>query len=404
MKIKIAIFFVILSLLNISCKPEKEKISDANGEAYSTIMKAFTSCQAHFINYPDEKIDIQNRISDDEDIQDMLSDKMKQGSNISEFGKQLKQRKRGFLKSEKNINISISGNQADLRIITSHINGNKAYVADSKGMIAPISKIDLAIATLSTDQNQTLQSKQKKNIVKNELIQEIYVKSGLTKQIPAIISQVKNISSDMLFSLSPNIKDKFQKKMNKLFVTDVLENRIKYNLGRNLENQTISEVLKWLNSTLGKKITELEEQASSEKGEEEMTAYIESNQTDSIPEKRFNLIKKLANISNSIDTATDLGIYISLSIKTVLNDINSIIPTISEKHINQHINNNRKELIKQYIHTQRSLIKPSLKKQIYSSLLYIYRSLSDEELTKYIEFAESKTGRIYLNVARNFEK
>ena len=130
MKTKVVILFVMLSLLIISCKGEKEKICDANSEANSAIKVAYVTCQAYFINYPEVKINIQDQISAIEKAQDF---------DISSNGKKLVQRKRGVLKPY--INISIIGNQSNLRILTSHVNGDIVYSADAKGTITPFPKI-----------------------------------------------------------------------------------------------------------------------------------------------------------------------------------------------------------------------------------------------------------------------
>ncbi len=218
---------------------------------------------------------------------------------------------------------------------------------------------------------------------KSHLVHEVYIKSGLAKQIPALRAQVDTHLNVYKDKLPPEAMEIFAQEVNKIFEPKILEKRIKHNITSSIDNQTILHILKWMNSPLGKRITKLEEKSSTPEETQKMISFIQKKNIKDFPENRVNLFKKLDSEINATDMATDIGIYIGVSVVDILNDMNPESPSYS------------KEQLKQHIETQRSQIRGEVEKQVLLSCLYIYQSLSDEEISKYLSFMQLNSSRTF---------
>ncbi|MGK0289668.1 MAG: 3-methyladenine DNA glycosylase AlkC [bacterium] len=223
-------------------------------------------------------------------------------------------------------------------------------------------------------------------IEKSDLTQEIYIKSGLAKQIPQIQLQFSAYLTIYQNKLPEKVMGAFRREIKRIYNPSSLEKRIKQSFQSNLDKNTILQVLKWLDSPLGKKITQLEEQASTPEEVQKMIAYIKSDPRKHTSKKRVNLVEKLNILTHSTEMATDTGIFIGLSVLNILNDINPNTPKYTRDQLQNHIKNKRLRI--------RSLVQ----NQIILTFLYTYQKLSDRELEKYIEFATTKTSRLYHKV------
>ncbi len=130
----------------------------------------------------------------------------------------------------------------------------------------------------------------------------------------------------------------------------------------------------------------MEEQASTKRGVEEIVAYMQKLGSNPPPANRVKIIKKLDTLIHATNTATDVGIYIGLSIIITLNKMNPNSPPLDEAEL------------RRYIESQRSQIRPSVEQQIQATFLYTYQPRTDEELLDYIKFAESEGGKVYHEV------
>ncbi len=221
---------------------------------------------------------------------------------------------------------------------------------------------------------------------KHKLIQELFVKSGLAQHIPSYQEQISVYLNAYKAQLPPQVFSILEKEIRFIFEPNKLRNRVLFDLELNLDIKTIRHALVWLNSPLGKKITQLEEQASTKRTVEEIVAYMQKLGSNPPSANRVKIIKKLDTLTHATNTATDVGIYIGLSIIIALNKMNSNSPPFDEAKL------------RQYIEGQRSQIRPSVEQEIQASFLYTYQTLTDEELLDYIKFAESEGGKVYHEV------
>ncbi|MCP3927194.1 MAG: hypothetical protein GY714_31940 [Desulfobacterales bacterium] len=221
--------------------------------------------------------------------------------------------------------------------------------------------------------------------VKNKagLIEDVYIKSGLSKQVPTFKKQIDEGLKVYEGRVPPELLKIVKYELNKIYDYVTLEKRIKENINSNINEDILRHMIKWYSSDLGTKITNLEVSQSDPK---EIFSFIRQNQKTKFPEKRVILLKRLDTAMNSVELATDLSIYGGLNVADKFNNLN-----LNTKPF-------EKEQLKQYMSKQRSKIRASVEKLVNLSSLFSYKNLSDEELLKYVEFLELPKSKIFVDV------
>ena len=208
------------------------------------------------------------------------------------------------------------------------------------------------------------------------LVDKVYIKSGLAEQIPAYQEQVNIMMKAYESQLSEKMMAVFVEELNKVFSPIIFEARIKQYLKSDLDAETLSHILKWCESALGKRVVEVEVMSSSA---EETRKFIEfSQQADlsKVPQNRLDLLNRLDNATESTETTTDAGIYFGATIAEVWNDMNPETKPYSRNQILQFIKGQRTQMLE------------VTRERILLTFLYTYRELTDEDLLKYVEFTE----------------
>ncbi|MCP3923399.1 MAG: hypothetical protein GY714_12540 [Desulfobacterales bacterium] len=217
---------------------------------------------------------------------------------------------------------------------------------------------------------------------KAELIEEVYVKSGLSKQVPTFQTQTDQVLKMYEGRLPPKFLKILTSKINKIYDPVMLEKRIKHNMNANISEDVLRHKIKWYNSDLGIKITALEVKGS-QGDPKELFSYIIQNKNTKFPQKRVTLLKRFNIAINQVELLTDFSIYGSMLAFDILNDMNPKTKQYT------------KEQLKQFISTQRIKIRASMEKLASLSTMHTYKSLSNEELLKYVEFLELPKSKVF---------
>ncbi|MFC1821653.1 DUF2059 domain-containing protein [Thermodesulfobacteriota bacterium] len=222
-----------------------------------------------------------------------------------------------------------------------------------------------------------------------KLLNEIYVKSGLEKQIQQIPSNMqagfdqeimhdknfRSLSRDYLSNIRGLIKKAYSSKDLKKTIVDQIE--------ANITQDDIKEIIKWLDSPLGKKCTKLEEAISTTEALNEIKLFAAKVQESPPSADRIKLIQKL----DSSLKYTETNVTISMNMQFALDAaIETSLPIENQKPLSE---------ILERIKKRRPHIEAEMKPRIIVTLIYTYRSLSNFELEEYIKFAGSKLGVKY---------
>ncbi len=221
------------------------------------------------------------------------------------------------------------------------------------------------------------------------LANELYVKSGLEEQIrqkPRVLQAV----FDELFeryNVSEQVSQIVYLKIRRLIAESYAEENFKKIIIKLIEDQmSQDEMLRgiaWLNSPLGQKCTYLEGAASTPAAMAAMQVFVKRLNKSPVAPSRLKLIEKLESANKATETAVEVVMNMQLALTTA---VAASLPPTRQEQLRE---------LQEEIEGIRSEIEAVIHQQVILGFLYTYRSLSDPELEKYIEFATSDTGVKY---------
>jgi len=229
-----------------------------------------------------------------------------------------------------------------------------------------------------------------------ESAEQLYVKSGLEKQMMGIgrsllngyqnnyrkIGQHTAQDKKIYRNIDKIIEDSFDRQVTKKTVVD--------GLMKNINTSDIKLILAWLDSPIGRRITELEERASSKEGAKETQKYMRNIKNAPLSKQRIRLVKELDSVMEITRTTVDIVMSIQFALSMTTEEI--------EKKLNRGDIHKLYEAYK----TSSAPVESEMKSQVYGSLLYTYQPLSDEELGQYVAFVKSAAGKKYSTVPSSF--
>lgn len=162
---------------------------------------------------------------------------------------------------------------------------------------------------------------------------------------------------------------------------DIMQKEVRHRLGRELPEQVVKPTVDWLRTDLGRRITALENEASSPESTIQQAAFAMQLQIEPPSPERMQLTRRLEEATGSSDQAVEgwetvavaLGIAMAAGMANARPDGKDIL---------------RERLAKLRPDMKVLLLQASLR-----HMLFTYRTLTDEQLRRYVEFLESETGR-----------
>jgi hypothetical protein len=228
---------------------------------------------------------------------------------------------------------------------------------------------------------------------KDSPVQELYVKSGLKKQLeqlPFIIQaafEQAGQEDDSVRKLPNNIISTIKASVQEAFAPAILKEALLPELREKLTAQDIKKVLNWLDSPLGKKCTQLEEAASTPEALAEMEKYADRMQNSPPTAQRLNILRKLDSAIKATKSNVEMAINTQVAVALAILTTFPLEQQGSPEDILREVGKNRPNL------------EAAVREQVLISLLYTYKSLTDNEIQQYIEFATSPIGSKYHSVA-----
>ncbi|MBW1799739.1 MAG: hypothetical protein JRJ85_03310 [Deltaproteobacteria bacterium] len=154
-------------------------------------------------------------------------------------------------------------------------------------------------------------------------------------------------------------------------------------IAENMDPLRAREVLEWLESPLGLRITALEENASTKTVERNRAAFAKNIRNDPPDPERLALYGRFEKAVGTAEAVADL---ITVSYEGIARGVNKTMPVdtrMDSETIERELANTRSAALDKYRESSKI------------DFLFTYRDLSDEELETYLAFAESKVGRWY---------
>lgn len=209
--------------------------------------------------------------------------------------------------------------------------------------------------------------------------------SGLEKQIQSIEPQTVDGIATQASQLPPELQEVLVRIARETFATDVLTREALARLDAQIVPGKAEQALVWLRSPQGRKITSLEEAASTGEGIRGLQSYAASLQENMPAATRVELVRRLDTATGATQLLVDTAIATTLAVVVALDATSDAPKTIDD--------------LKKELEPTRAQLRPVFEQTMLVSFLYTYRDLSDEKLVEYIEFLESDTGSWYNRVA-----
>jgi hypothetical protein len=221
---------------------------------------------------------------------------------------------------------------------------------------------------------------------KKSLTKKIMEQSGMNdqiRQLPLLLSAELSQAKD---KVPPELFSALEQETVKVWDPEKILKEISRQVENRLDIKTMQEILGWLESDLGKKITAIEKDHTTPEGIRGMKESAALLDKAPASKKRQDLVQRFIEASHSVKTNVDMKISMTMAILTA---INSTLPEEKKTDINK---------IKEQIEGLRPKIEEETRRAVTQENLYIYRTLKDEEFQPYVEFSESKSGRFYHEV------
>ena len=221
---------------------------------------------------------------------------------------------------------------------------------------------------------------------KKTLTKKIMERSGINDQIrqfPLIASSILTQSKD---KLRPEVFSALEREIAKAWDPERLLRGISDRVEKDLDIKTMEEVLTWLDSDLGKKITAVEKANTTPGVMQAIEEYGNSLKKTPPPKKRIDLVQRLIEAEGSVKSIVDMKTSMTIAMLTA---INPSLPKEKQADLNA---------IRKQLEQLRPKIEEETRAEEMQGKFYIYRTLKDEELQPYVEFAESESGKRYNTV------
>lgn len=213
----------------------------------------------------------------------------------------------------------------------------------------------------------------------DESLNELLDLSGLTMQVnqfPLLIKagmaqakqQGTNIPEELYSSLVSSV--------DATIVPTVIIEEIRVSLRESVSEKEAQKLLTWYKSDLGKEITLAEEGASTPEAYQDMMKTAQELMTD---EERVAFAKRVDNLLGATDMAMGIQEHSSIAVySAIMTAMNPDAPLNIEPY-------------KAQINSARAQMRTAMEKMLIVSLIYSYKNIETEKLTKYEAYLSDET-------------
>ena len=219
-------------------------------------------------------------------------------------------------------------------------------------------------------------------------LDHLYHKSGLAtlvEQIPAGVQAGfdQAFSDEQGSALSAQQLKIIHARIPQAYAADDIRPGIEAVLAARLTAADAEFVLDWLDSPLGRKCTALESAAAAPEALRAMQAYARKLQQSPPPPTRVALLDELATAVKAVDNAVEIVMNTQLAVAA---GMMAAMPEEQQKPLG-------------VIHDQLEQLRPQITAAVQSqtgiAFLYTYQALSEDEIGRYLAFAQSPEGKRY---------
>ncbi len=212
---------------------------------------------------------------------------------------------------------------------------------------------------------------------------EVVKRSGLStmiSQFPALLKEGIRQGAEQSGGNNQKRVVQIGEIIDRAFIVQESLDAVQKDLGSQLSQAELEAVLEWLNSPLGKKVTQLEIAAMSLASYQEMQSQLLDLQKKYRGSDRERLFQAFDKATNATDASLETAIAVQLTLASAMaaSSNNPQMPTY--------------EQLKQSVEDNRFMMRGVIGQQVFANYLYTYQHLTDEELKAYIDFTASPAG------------
>jgi hypothetical protein len=225
-----------------------------------------------------------------------------------------------------------------------------------------------------------------KNPQEPDQVGSLMDRAGLNKQleeIPQLIEIGMTEANKETKSLTPELLKEVNHIAASAFDSGKLKKIMHDHLQANLSEAETQATLAWLNSPLARKISRMEEQASKPEAYTEMMGMADQLMAN---DGRVKLVKKLDIAVKATETAMSAAVNTQASLIAGLTS--ALKPEVRPTF----------EAIESEVKKNKGQMEPIIEAHTVLSYLYSYKDLTDDEIGRYLTFAESLAGKKYHSV------
>jgi hypothetical protein len=205
-------------------------------------------------------------------------------------------------------------------------------------------------------------------------------------QIAAMVQYgIDEAVQDAGLPLPPGVDTALRQAVASSFNATLFVDEVGKSIGSGLSRYDVESVLKWLDSSLGKRITRLEEAGSTPAALAEMEALKVQLLKDA---DRVRLMRRFDVAIKGSEYSADLMMNVQVAMASSMAAV--LAPDDPAVH----------EQILAAVSANRSQVELEARDKTLQSFLYIYRTLSEDELNRYIDFISSPVGTRYHEVMK----
>lgn len=222
---------------------------------------------------------------------------------------------------------------------------------------------------------------------KETLAKELMKLSGLDQQIRQIPRQVLAGFDRDGKKLPPQRYAALRRVLSQAYNAQTLEQHVYKRVHGELTSELATKTLGWLRTDLARKITKLEERASTPQAIQQMQGFAKKLESSPPSQQRLGLARR-------IDLATD-----ATELMLDITESSTFGPAMALDATLPPDQRQGEARLRVQMERQRPILREAYQQLSMVNALFTYQSLSDAELERYVDFLESEVGTQYTTLA-----
>lgn len=221
---------------------------------------------------------------------------------------------------------------------------------------------------------------------RDDLANKIVNRSGLSEmisQFPALLKEGIKQGAEQSGGNNQKMVMQISQIIDQAFGVNESIEIVRKDLSDQLTDQELANVLEWLDSPLGKKVTQLEIGAMTSDSYQDMQSQLLELQEKYRGSEREKLFETFNKSTNATEASLETAIAVQLTLASAMSASSNNPQMPSYEYLKKSIEDNR------------FMMRGVIGQQVFANYLYTYQNLTDQELKSYVDFTASPAGKHY---------